>query len=291
MKKRTVPIDTAVFRSALIPAVAVFAVLAALLGIFGVVLLFNPEFSRYLLADMVAGGITSSDALSTWTTINTAITILSFLCPVILSVGLIMIQKGCHVQGTGVLYTAAQWMVRILDVVGLLVLGILIWRVCRYLLSCLRINEGIYLLYTMLISEALMVVLVVFLFFKLRSFLNDVCDTAASMGYTLSSGKVDSVPFPGSAATGFLLLGILCAVLSVDRLFTLTIVEEYLHSYYKLLIAHHPGQILAAACLMANGCADFLLGIYLRRYKRLCDRVRMEAGKNKLGYKESMSDL
>ena len=55
------------------------------------------------------------------------------------------------------------------------------------------------------------------------------------------------------------------------RLVTLTIVQDYVQSYYKIELAAHPGQFFAAASLMLCAGADVLLAVYLRRYKRQCE--------------------
>lgn len=282
MNSHTITIDTDVFRSALIPAACVLTSLAVLLGIPGVVLLFDTAYSEYLLQDMLLGGITSSDALTTWTIINSAITVISFLCPAITTAGLLVILRRRYAQGLMFCSSAVNWLIRIMNVVGIVLLVVLVGRLIGYILSSLTVNEGLYLIYTMLISEALMVVITAFLFFRLRRFLNDLCDTTASMAYTLSSGRVDNVPMPALASTGFAVISLVCLILSLDRMFTLTVVSDYLQSYYQLLVADRPGQILAAGCLAANGCASLLLSVYLKRYKRICDRVRME-NRRKLG--------
>ena len=52
---------------------------------------------------------------------------------------------------------------------------------------------------------------------------------------------------------------------------TLTIVQDYVQSYYKIELAAHPGQLFAAASLMLCAGADALLAVCLRRYKRQCE--------------------
>jgi hypothetical protein len=54
-------------------------------------------------------------------------------------------------------------------------------------------------------------------------------------------------------------------------------VENYVQNYYKLLIAAHPGQYLAAATLITGAVGNFLLSAYLRRYNRVCERTRYQA--------------
>ena len=140
---------------------------------------------------------------------------------------------------------------------------------------------------TMLMSEGIMVALVWFLFLNMRRFLSCASDSAASMAYTLSSGKVDGTPVPGFTATGFLLLGIVCFVIAADRVITITVVADYMQPYYKLVFTNQLGQLAAAASLLFNGCADLLVFSYLRRYKRMCERVVYNARKQILFSGES----
>lgn len=60
-------------------------------------------------------------------------------------------------------------------------------------------------------------------------------------------------------------------LLAARRLVTLTIVQDYVQSYYQIELAAHPGQLFAAASLMLCAGADVLLAVYLRRYKRQCE--------------------
>lgn len=113
--------------------------------------------------------------------------------------------------------------------------------------------------------------LAAFLFFQLRKFLNALSDGTASMAYSFATGKLDDRAIPGRMASGFSWLAVGCLLLAARRLVTLTIVQDYVQSYYKIELAAHPGQLFAAASLMLCAGADVLLAVCLRRYKRQCE--------------------
>ena len=106
---------------------------------------------------------------------------------------------------------------------------------------------------------------------QLRKFLNALSDGTASMAYSFATGKLDDRAIPGRMASGFSWLAVGCLLLAARRLVTLTIVQDYVQSYYKIELAAHPGQLFAAASLMLCAGADVLLAVCLRRYKRQCE--------------------
>ena len=121
--------------------------------------------------------------------------------------------------------------------------------------------------------EGLMVVQAVFLYRMLCRFL-DACDgSAASMGYTLSSGYLDPGSIPAFAATGLTILGVLGIVLSADRLVTMTIGYDGYKQFYAFVWSTHPGQWLCAGSLFFGAVGDLLLSFYLRFYKRTSERA------------------
>ena len=132
----------------------------------------------------------------------------------------------------------------------------------------------------MIISEALMAAQAVFLFFLIRKFLNCCMDTTSSMTYTLATGKLDDRSIPSLPSTGFLILAIVGIIISINRLFTLTIVVNVVRSYYKLLIAAHPGLWAEAICLILGSVANLMTCSYLRRYKRITEKELYEARRN-----------
>ena len=276
MEQRTLAPD--LFRSWLIPCFTVLYTAAALCGISGILLLFDPAYTRLWYQDMYLSGITSG--LAAWRLIRCAVMVFSFLCPFLMAVGLWMTLRKKVIPGMGLLSAMSKWLFYGVNITSAMALVYLIYRVIRYIIYCIPINEGIYLLDVTMLPEAVMVFQAWFLWKKLREFLDDFNGTAASITYTLTSGKLDSQPIPGFTSHGFMILAGFGLFLTVDELFTLTIVQSYVQDYYKILVASHPGQYLAAASLLTGALANVLVSIYLRRYNRLHERALYYARKH-----------
>lgn len=282
MKQSPVPISHDRLKSPLVRASAVFYTLSALLAIAGIVLLFDREFAALLVQDRINGGIQQSSSLRIWYIIDTAITLLSFLCPTIMAVGLWTVLRGRITAGMKMV--SGFFQILLWCVYGSSVLVLMIYLVCvvSRIFLYLRFNEGVYLVYTLLVSEGLMGVQAWLIFLLIRKFLRESLDCSFSITYTLSSGKLDSAPIPSFPSLGFLILGAAQLTLVWDRLFTLMLVENYVGNYYVLLTAAHPGQYLAAATLAAGALGNFLLSAYLRRYNRVCERTRFQANRKNI---------
>ena len=104
-------------------------------------------------------------------------------------------------------------------------------------------------------------------------------DSCASIAYTLAVQKLDDRNIPAFTATGFLLLAIAGLALAVNRFFTLTIIWDSVQSYYKLLTASHPAQMVDIACLIMGSMGNFLVYRYLRRYMHITEYTRFQANK------------
>lgn len=261
-------ISEKLFRSPRIPICAALYTGAASVGFAGVLQLLDPGARKAMLEDLLRGDVTSVSALQTWQFINMGILLAGFLCAAVMAVCLWLEVLSRAGRGLNLLYTAAHWGLYAVNGSGIVALVILIWRALRYILNCLSVNEGAYYLYSMLVSETMMVAQAVFLFVLIRRFLNSLCDSAASMAYMRASGKMDSVAIPGLAPTGFLILGLANVCLGVERLFTLIVVRDYLNPHYAILVAEHPVLHLSAGmCLLCAG-ANLLFSFWLRKYKR-----------------------
>jgi len=265
------------FRSRLIPGAACFYTLAALCGIPGLVLLLSPSATAFWQEEILLSGITSG--LAAWRLIDIAVTIFSCICPAIMAAGLWLAVGKKTLPGMKLISALPQWLFHGTTITGAMALAYLIFRSIRYIAYCATKNEGLYLLYTAIIPEALMVTQAWFLWKKLRDFLESFSDSAASITYTLVSGKLDSCPIPGFTATGFWILAIFGIVLAADRIFTMTIVYSYPNAYYKLLTATHWSQYFAFATLLSGAVANILTALYLRRYNRLHERALYYAKK------------
>lgn len=280
MERKTAHLDTAILRSPLVPAAAIAYGLSALLGLPCVLLLFQGEYSELLTQDLIASGITNPSSLSSWKLIGCVVTVVTCLGCALLCGGLIRYLRR-PVRGAGFLAHAAQWLLYGVTGAGILAAAVFLLRFIRYILISVTRSNAVMLIYSMLISEALMAALAVFSFFTLRKFLNCCIDSGTGIAYTCATGKVDAFSIPGFTATGFLILAVLGILLALDRVFTLTIVYGVIKSYYKLLIADHPGQWLQAFSLLLGSAGHILLCLYLRRCKRSMERALFEAGKRR----------
>lgn len=280
MEKPATRIDSNKLKSPLISASSFLYILAAVAGIPGVMLLFNRDYALLLVQDLIAGGISDASSIRSWQMINAAISILACFGPGLMAAGLLITRNGKAVRGLGILSTATQWLLYAVYASGGVCLAIFVFRFIRFLIVNGSHLGGIVAIYSMIISEGLMGVQAVFLFFLIRKFLNCCLDSTASMTYTLATGKLDDRSIPSLPATGFLILAIVGLFIAVNRLFTLTIVVNVVHSYYKLLIASHPALWAEAVCLILGSIANVMICRYLRSYKKITEQALYEARKN-----------
>lgn len=273
MQSSNVTAPPGMFRSPLIPAAAVCFTISSLMGLGATLFLFDGGFQAALIQKILISGIRTESALHGWTLINNVISVVCFLSPAVTAAGLWTALRGQPAKGMNLLSNAARWLLYAVRASGAAALIVLIFRATRYILATIVRDDGVYLLFSTLLMEGLMVVQAVFLYRTLCRFLDCAECSAAGMGYTLSTGKLDPGALPAFTATGLLILGILGLVLSVDRLFSLTIASDGFKQYYKILAADHPGQYLAAVSLLIGGIGDILLSRYLKFCKRSSERA------------------
>ena len=268
------------FRSPLIPLAAAVSLVGTLCGLGAVVLLFFPESISALVHDLYVGGISDHSALATWRFIHIALTVIGFAWSGILSGCLLAMCLKRPGQGLLALSTAGEWSLHGLHASGVLILAYLVYRIIRYVIASLAINEWAYLLYAMLVSEALMIFLAAMLFVFLGRFLNSLSDTAASLARAVTGGTMGSGIIHWMTPTGFLLLGILNLAIAADRLFTVTIDQKARR--YVLLMADHPMLILSGILFACGMAVCFLLAACLfvkkRRFERLLFQKAIRPG-------------
>ena len=282
MERELIPVDLRISRSSLPPVAAVLYALAAVCGLIGAALLLDPGSQAALTEDVILSGILERSAVNTWKLIYGSIGILAFLCPAILAAGIWLTLKGRIHKGMSLLHSLAKGLHISVAVSGAMALAVLIYKLGRYILMCIGINGGAYLLYTMLMSEAIMVVQAFLLYKLLRRFLLCARECTASIGYTLSAGALDRTTWPAFTATGLLILGIVCIVLAFDRLLTLTIVDSFPADYYAILITKDPIQLFTGSALFLGGIGNILLSVYIRRFKNAAERIIYDHRKQKL---------
>lgn len=281
MKKRTIPAPLELLRSPLLAPAACLYVVGSLFGLGAVAALFLPNSLPALTADLVRGGITEQSSIQTWTVIHVGVILVGFVCAVCMAVGLILEhrQKGL---GLDALQSCSKGLLRCVYVGGACALAVIVFRMGTYLFACLFADAGIYLAYIMVVPESLMIAQAVGMFMLIRRFLNSACDSAANMAYTRLSGKVDEYTIPGFCSTGFLLAAVINGYLALERLTTVTIVEDYAGDYYSLLLAEHPVLLLTAGMFACGAVANLLIGLYLKRYKRETERLVFRSMKEML---------
>ena len=282
MERELIPVDLQKYRSPLTAVSAVFYALAAVCGLLGAALLLDPGSRAALTEDVILSGILERSAVSAWGLIHGTVGILAFICPAFLATGISLTLKGQVHRGMTLLHGLAKGLHVAVAVSGAMALAVLIFRLGRYILMCCGVNGGAYLLYTMVMSEAIMVVQAFLLYKLLRRFLLCARECAASIGYTLSSGALDKTTWPAFAATGLLILGVTCIILSADRLFTLTIVDSFPADYYSILTTKDPIQIFTGAALFLGGIGNILLSVHIRRFKKAAERIIYDHRKQKL---------
>lgn len=277
MERPVILIPAGSLKSPLIPAATALYLFAAISGLPGIFLLVSPEYRAFLLQDLMSGGIIDPSSLRSFQLINGAVTVLACIGPAIMTTGLLISRRGRPVRGLGLLSGAAQWLLYGVTVSGILCGFIFIFRFFRVLLTAGYNPGDVMAVYSMVICEGLLGSQAVFLFFQIRKFLDCCIDSCASIAYTLATGKLDDRSIPSFAATGFLILSIVGLVLAGNRLFTITAVIKPVHSYYKLLVAEHPGLWTEGISLFLGSIANYLIFRFLRRYKKKTEQALYNA--------------
>ena len=269
----SVRVQPGMFRNPAAPAAAVFLGLGALLGLGSVLYLADPGYLAALSEKILVSGIRTASAHAVWMAVHILVSVICWICPSLVVFGMIRTFRGQAARGMNFLSTVSHGLLILLRVLGWVLLGIFCLRFSRYLLSISRRQDWLYQLFATVVMEALMMALAVFSYRMLCRFLDEAEGCTASIGYTLSSGKLDPGSIPAFASTGLILLGTLGLVLTADRLLTMTIGYDGIKQYYKFVWSAHPGQWLCAGSLFFGAIGDLLLGSYLRFFKRISERA------------------
>lgn len=279
MRERTVGIDLDTLRSGLIPLATVLCVLGALFAIPTAVMLLSESYTDHLLETFLIGGITENQARMTWLNLYRVSTVIAFVFPTGAAAGLCMLLAGKKADAMAFFLHASQVLTAICRVTAVILAVIFAVRIGVKSVTYLRYDTGVYLIFAMVITEAVMAVIVMFALNRLRRFFIALGDYSAAIGYTLTSGRIDTCPLPSAASNGFLALAIVWFLQAADRMMTLTVSYEHVNAQYRIVFSSHIGQYLAAISLVVTAVAFILLAIYLRRYKRICERTVFEERK------------
>ena len=271
--RQKVPVSPGMFRHFLAPVSAIFLGLGALLGLGSLLYLLDPGYPAAVVEKILSSGIRTASALRTWTFLHFAVSLISCLCPGIVAFGMFRTFRGQAAKAMNNLSNTVHQLLILLRILGWALLGLFCVRFVLYVASILHRQDWPYQLFATVLMEAMVLALAVFAYRFLCRFLDESEGSAASIGYTLSSGFLDPGSISSFTATGLTVLGLVGLVLAADRLVTMTIAYDGYKQYYRFLLAVHPGQWLCAGSLLFAAVGNLLLSIYLRFYKRTSERA------------------
>lgn len=271
--RQKVPVTPGMFRHYLAPAAAVFLGLGALLGLGSLLYLMDPTYPAAVTEKILISGIRTRSALTTWSVIHYAIAVISCVCPALVVWGMLRVFRGQAARGMNWLSNVAHLLLTLLRILGWGLLALFCVRFVLYVASILPRQDWPYQLLATTLMEAMMLSLAIFTYRLLCRFLDESEGTAASIGYTLSSGFLDPGSVSAVTATGLMILALVGLVLAADRLVTMTIGYDGYKQFYKFVISPHPGHWLCTGSLFFGAVGDLLLGFYLRFYKRTSERA------------------
>ena len=279
MNQQIVSIEKGTFKSPLVPIAAFLLAAAAICGALAVATLFDLASIPAILHDMELSQIYDTTAQQTWLVIYIAVTVVNCIGTLVLSLGMFLVLLGRDYQGTNLLYYSAKWALVGVNVSGAAVLPYFIFRAVRYVTIYMNfgIENAMVPIYSMVLSEGLMLALSWFAFVKLRRFLNCSMDAAASIGYTLASGNLKAPSIPGFSASGFLILGLFDAVIAMDRFFTFIHRQINYVDHFSFPLTTDPVQFLSGLSFAFATLGSFLLFFYLRGYKNKSERLLMRS--------------
>ena len=279
MNQQIISVEKDTFKSVLTPIAAVFLAVAAVCGALAIGTLFDPSSIKAILHDMELSQIYDRTAQQTWLVVYIAATVVNFIGTLVLSLGMFGVLLGRHHSGMNLLYYSARWALVLVNVSAAVLVPYFIFRAVRYIVTIMGygIGNAMVPLYSMILSEGLMLALSWFAFVKLRRFLDCSMDTAASIGYTLTSGNLKAPSIPGFCASGFLVLGLIDAVIAIDRFFTFIHRQINHIDHFSFPLTSDPVQFLSGLSFACAALGSFLLFFYLHGYKSKSERLLMRS--------------
>lgn len=273
MNRKTVTVEKGTFRSPLVPIIATLFAVAAVCGLAALGTLFHPASLPAVLHDMEVAQIYDASAQTTWLVLYIGVTAVNCFGTLVLSLGLFLVLAGRHYRGMDLLYNSATGLRFVLIGSGVAALVYFVFKAGRYTFMCLQSIGGMVPLYAMVVMEGLMLVFAWIVFTKLRQFLECSIDTAASIGYTLSAGKLNAPTIPAFSAIGFLIFAIVDVVLAVDRFITFSFKQMNLNLIFTIPVSKEPVQVLSGLSFGFAAIGSVLMFIYLRGYKRKSEQL------------------
>lgn len=273
MNQQSVLVEKGTFRSRWIPVATALFALAALCGVLAVGYLFHPDSIPAIISDLRLSQIYDPSAQMTWLVIYVAVTVVNCVSTLVLAGGMGQVLMGRYHPGMDLMYKYAKYAGVAVNVSGAATAVYFVIRAGRYIFLCLTTNGGLIPLVSMVIMEGLMVAQACFLFVKLRWFLECAVGATASIGFTLTNGKLDAPAIPSFVSTGFLILALFDFGIAWDRLFTFVHKQQNLSVTYDFPLAQEPVMIFSGVAFLLAGVGSLLLWQYLRDYKRKSERL------------------
>lgn len=273
MNENKVSAAPGMFRSPLAPAAAICLGLGALLGLGSVLYLADPGYLAALREKILVSGIASKSASNTWRMLHIIVSVICCFCPAVVVWAMLLAFRGEAARGMNLLSKSAHVLWISLRILGWVLLTVFVLRFVPYLLTMFRQFVRPDAILATVLMEAMTLTLAVFFHRFLCRFLYESEGCTASIGYTLSTGRLDPASIPAYAAGGLTALGLISLVLTGDRLITMTIGYDGFRQFYAFVWSTHPGQWLCAGSLFFGAVGDFLLGAYLRFFKRTSERA------------------
>ena len=284
MNQQVVPIEKGTFKSIMVPIAAILFTVAAVSGAAAVGTLFHPASIPAIIHDMELGQIYDTTAQRTWLVVYIVTTVVNCIGTLVLSLSMLLVLLRQHYKGTNLLFYSAKWALPLVTVSGAALLPYFIYRAVRYIVIYMNfgIENAMVPLYAMVLSEGLMLALSWFVFVKLRRFLNCSMDTAASMGYTLSSGKLKAPSIPAFTATGFLAFGVFDVIMAMDRFLTFIHRQINYVDHFYFPFTKDPVQFLSGLSFAFAAVGSILLYFYLHGYKSKSELLLMRSFKDEI---------
>ena len=284
MNPQVVSVEKNTFRSWLIPAVAVLFTVAAVSGAAAVGTLFHPASIPAIIHDMELSQIYDTTAQRTWLVLYIVVTVVNFLGTLVLALGLFQVLRGKHYKGMDLMYNSAKVALWGVNIAAVIIVPYFIYRAVRYVVWVMGygIGDAMVPLYSMVLSEGLMLALSWLLFVKMRQFLSCALDATAGIGYTLSSGKLKAPSIPAFTATGFLAFGVFDVFMAMDRFFTFIHRQINYNDYFYFPLTKDPVQFLSGLSFAFAAVGSVLLYFYLRGYKSKSELLLMRSFKDEM---------